>query len=131
MKGASVPFCLKHQRLITFVKAILFIIFFRLSAYAVDHFGYYRGDNLPIGHRYAFITLMIQMLACISFISFIVQLNMKITLNDPVLRYLGNIGNEIFLVHGYFISRVFDDVRMKDFVRFGLVLICSIAITGI
>lgn len=51
---------------------------------------------------------------------------MKITLGNRILSSLGKIRLPLFLLHGYFVSTVFGNIKMHAFFRFGAVIICSV-----
>ncbi len=120
------PIIKKHWLQFFAIITILFTICFSLSIYAVDHFGYY--NPLPLGKKYALITLILQSLACLLFVSLITVAAMKLSLKGKVKSYIGHISPELFLIHGYFLTRVFPPQRkLSTPVLFALVYICSIA----
>ncbi len=126
-------FFTKHYAASAAFSAILFAVSFLLSIYTVDHYGYYSGYDIIGAAKYrpAFITLCAQSAACLSFTAFVVLLNMRIILRSKALQYLAGITTELFLIHGYFVNRVFGGIRMPDPLRFGVVIICSIAFTAL
>ena len=89
------------------------------------------AHGAALAHRDALITLCAQMAACLTFVIFVVLLNMRIRLGNRVLRYLAGISTELFLIHGFFVNRIFGNVRMRDFPRFVVVIACSIACAAI
>ncbi len=99
--------------------------------YATIRYGYY-GASIDTSYRQnILITLTVQSIGCIIFVTFILLLNMRFTIDNKVLRYLSSISMELFLVHGYFIHQIFGNLKINDFFRFCLVLLWSIVFTAI
>ena len=84
-------------------------------------------SSFPSGLSLAARTLLWQSAACIAFTLLIVLLSMKIRLGNRALSYVSTISRELFLIHGYFVSRILGPVRMNDFLRYAAVLASSIA----
>ena len=122
-------FFMRHYIFKLAVTALFFAFTLYLSVYAVRHLGYYYiSPYLQYSERKArWITLAAQMAVCLVFTLLVLLLNMRITLGNRVLRHLSRITTELFLIHGYFVSRIFSSVRMPAPLRFGAVLCCSIA----
>ena len=94
--------------------------------------GFWRGlSSFPSGLTLASKTLLWQSAACIVFTLFVLLLSMRITLGNRALRYVSTISRELFLIHGYFVNRIFGSVRMNDFLRYAVVLAASIAATAL
>ena len=110
---------------------VLSAVTFFISVRCVNRYGYYTDPTSSHAVRNAAVTLASQMAACCTFIGFVVLLNQKVILNSPIMRYVAGISRELFLIHGYFVNRVFAQVRMKDFTRFAAVLVCSFACTAL
>ena len=72
-------------------------------------------------------TLLAQSAACIAFAAVVLLMQMRITLRSRPMRYIGTISLELFLIHGYFVTRIFGSVKMNDFLRYALILTVSIA----
>ena len=117
-------FCRKHLRLLLFLTPLLYVCIFGISIWAVIRFGYYNMGS-PAGRRGALFTLLTQMLSCFFFTSFLLLLNMKITLHSRILTYLNGISLELFLIHGSFVS-LFRNIRMAPLLRYAVVLSVSI-----
>ncbi len=124
-------FCRRHYIPFIAICAVLALGTFQISVYCLLRFGYYRtGDASSV--RYSMhVTLASQIIACLAFTMFVTGLNMKIFIGNRILKFLGRISRDLFLIHGYFISRVFSGIRMNDFLRFAAVLSCSIACTAV
>ena len=130
-KKAIERFCEDRYRIMMTVFSILtVIVVFFVSAYVVLRFGYYHDHMYSLGRRDEIITLIVQSVSCLVFVMFVLLLNMRITIGNRVLKYLSGISVELFLIHGYFVNRIFSDLHMKDFWIFAIVLISSIACTA-
>ena len=113
------------------ITAALTAAAFRASVFTVRHYGYYQANTSMYHRRGELITLFSQMAACLTFTLLVLLLNMRITLNNRVLKYIGGISLELFLIHGYFVHDIFRHVRMRDSLRFALVLLCSLAAASV
>ena len=120
-----------HLTLLLILFLVLAAVTFAISVRFVNRYGYYTDAASSHAIRNAAVTLASQMAACCAFIGFIVLLNSKVILDSPVMRYVGGISRELFLIHGYFVNRIFAQVRMKDFTRFAVVLALSFACTAV
>ncbi|MCR5000147.1 MAG: acyltransferase, partial [Lachnospiraceae bacterium] len=112
------------------VVAILTVASMYASRYVLGRYGYYH-EQLAFGHRDALITLLVQCVSCVIFTLLVVLLNMRITIGNPILRYLSKISMTLFLVHGFFVHRVFAEVHMSDFLRYAAILATGIACASI
>lgn len=120
--------------------AILTVVFLQRSIYYIVRGGYYEtatslyessqglGSMVPpLAGR----TLIAQSAACIAFTMVVLLLQMRIHLGNRALKYTGTISRELFLIHGYFVMRIFGSVPMNDFLRYAVILVCSIACTAL
>ncbi len=115
-----------HYRTMAVLFSLLFIALFQFSVYCIRHFGYYYYLSVSVGRKYACVTLISQSAACIVFVIWLILLLMKIALGNRVLDSLSKIRLPLFLLHGYFVSTVFGNIKMHAFFRFGAVIISSI-----
>ncbi len=113
------------------ISSVLFVLTLRASIYCVRRYGYYRMDLYTDVVRNSAITLASQMAACIAFVIFVLLLNWKLAVGNRALRFLSGISRDLFLIHGYFVSRVFGSMRMPQYLRYAAVLSCSIACTAL
>ena len=123
-------FLQKHCRFLLPAVTLLFAAAFRLSVCTVRRYGYYHETAFH-GLRDARWTLLSQYAACLLFLLLILLLGMKIRLGNRALRYLGDIRAELFLIHGFFVHRIFGAVQMPEFYRFLVVTGSSIACTAL
>ena len=102
-----------------------------LSVYFVDHYGYYQDASMRYARYCAAVTLAAQTAACLSFTMFMLLFHMRVKVGNRALKYLSSVSRELFLIHGYFVNRIFGNIRMSDFLRFTLVIACSLACTAV
>ena len=115
-----------RYRTLSVLFSLLFIASFRFSVHCVGRYGYYYYLSVSVGRKYACITLISQAATCSIFVIWLILLLMKITLGNRILASLGKIRLPLFLLHGYFVSTVFSNIKMHAFFRFGAVIICSV-----
>ena len=118
-------FCIKHYRMMLTLFAALSIIFIYLSIFAQNKLGYYH-EPVRHGMRDAAITLVIQSVSALIFTAFILLLNMRLSIGNRALSFIRNMSLELFLIHGYFVDQIFGSRELGDFVRYAVVIICSI-----
>ena len=125
-RSRIVSFCSRHYPAVLGAAALLFAAAFCVSVYMVLCYGYYYPPNAIGSRNGKLLTLLAQMAACLTFTALILLLQMRITFHSAVLSYVGGISLELYLVHGFFVQRVFAGVRMNSFLRFAAVLLCSL-----
>ena len=119
---------IKYYSAMAPVFSVLSVAAIAASVYAQKHLGYYH-EPVHGGVRDAVITLIIQSMSCIILIMLMLILNMKIAIGNKALRFISSMSLELFLIHGYFITIVFGNVEMSDFLRFVAVISSSILAT--
>ena len=113
--------------------AVLTAVTLQRSIDLVNRGGYYQTSLTlypsapPLAQR----TLLAQSAACIAFTTLVLLLQMRVTLGNRALRFTGTLSRELFLIHGYFVNRIFGSVQMSDFLRYAVVLTCSIALAAL
>lgn len=129
-KNGIEGFFRKHYKGMVIAFALLSVIITLAGIIVNNVFGYYH-EMLSSYRTDALITLIVQSVNCIVVVIFQLLLNMKITVKNKALDYMGSIQMLVFLVHGYFVRTVFDHTRMGHFVWYLLVFVCSIAVASI
>lgn len=119
-------FCSRHYRAFICVITLLFVLTLYASIYTVNRYGYYEQHLTGIGKYGKLITLFSQMAVCLVYVMLVLLLNMRITIGNRALKYISGVSVELFLIHGYFVSRIFGNVRMSDALRYAVVIACSI-----
>ena len=87
-------------------------------------FGYYLSGSA--GRNASLITFFSQTLACLAFLIFLLALLRKITINSPVLTWIGGIGPELFLIHRFVMDLLSDGLRKDPFLWYAAVLAGSL-----
>ena len=119
----------KHYVFMTVLFTVMMVVTFFISIYVVLRWGYYREDSLA---RYSStVTLISQITACLTFTVFVLLIHMKVAIGNRALKYMSTLSRELFLIHGYFVSRIFTYVRMNNILRYAAVLACSIACSAV
>ena len=113
------------------VVAVLFVGTYIAAVYANNCLGYYQLNMSFHARREQLITLAAQSIACLFSTLLIILLNMKLTLNNKALKYLGGISLEVYLLHRYFLDKIFGSMRLSDTQLLGLVIVSSLAAAAI
>lgn len=129
-KGGIEAFLRKHYKGMVISFALLSVILTFAGIVVNNVFGYYH-EMLSTYRTDALITLVVQSINCIVVVTFQLLLNMKISVKNKALDYMGNIQMMVFLVHGYFVRTVFDHTKMGHFVWYLLVFVCAILVAAI
>ena len=118
-------FCKKYYPVLVTAVCVLSALSFQVSVHTVIRHGYYQTKNDALA------TLAAQTAACLTFTALVILLNRKIILGNRLLRYLGGISTQLFLIHGYFAKNIFGGGKLNDFAYFAAVIVCSIASAAI
>jgi membrane-bound acyltransferase YfiQ involved in biofilm formation len=95
-------FLQKHFGVCIAVLTAAFLILYRFTSYALANWSYW--STLPAA--YACLALQLPMVVC--FILWMVTLLQKVKFENCVLRFLGSIGLEIYLLHNLFLMGLHD-----------------------
>lgn len=121
-------FARKRYIVLLLVCAALFTGFWFLNSYALDNISYY------VGPMQSFECLGAQLPMVVLFVALVLLLMMKIKFTNPVLKFLGSISLEIYLIHNFFI----ENLRSSQFLYVKsnslyilLVFLCAIAVAVI
>ena len=113
------------------IVSVLTVLCIYASVYVLKHYGYYL-DYAASAQKYgATLTLAVQMISCIVWTVWVLLIGMKVKPGNKVLKYLSGISMELFLIHGYFVNRIFGNVKLSDPVLFAVVILSSIAVTAL
>jgi len=81
------------------------LFFYPLSGYTQDVFSYYGENwNAPDKVQRRWICLMSQMAVSCAFVFMVFLLNMKIRIGNKVLKFMGALTLEFYLIHGLFVE---------------------------
>ncbi|MBR1849529.1 MAG: acyltransferase [Lachnospiraceae bacterium] len=120
----------KHYKIFLGVFLVLTPAWTYLGIQVCNRFGYYH-EMLPTYHRDALISLIVQSLNCIIVVTFLLLLNLKISLGNKALTYMGSIQLMLFLVHGFFVQAVFWLLDTKHFYQYLAVFLPSLAVAAL
>ena len=110
--------------------AVLFVVAFYFSRLSVTRLGYYGTFQVGMTTRSMFLTLLAQSTVCIISTLLVLLINMRLTFGNPVLKYIGSISMEFFLIHGYFVNQIFGSMKIGDIPRYALCFVTSLACTA-
>lgn len=119
----------KWYRILLIVSVSVLWGWFVLEENVLERFGYYREwENHP-GYAEKFYTLIMQVVLCVIFMFFILLLNLKIEFKNRVLKFLGGISFEVYLIHDIFRWLLLKSEKngMSDALYIGLTFVLSIA----
>ena len=92
----------KVYKLLLPLTVLIFIGWFLLEQFVDGRFGYYREWPGHPGYPEKFITLLVQIVLCILFLSVLLLVNLKVEFHNRVLLFLSGISYEIYLIHELF-----------------------------
>ncbi len=92
----------KRYRLLLLLAVILLIGWYVLEQFVEGRFGYYKEWAGHPGYPEKLITLLVQIVLCILFLSVLLLVNLKVEFHNRVLLFLGGISYELYLIHGVF-----------------------------
>lgn len=121
-----VPFLKKFYRFMLPVVSVSFIIAFVIEEHILKTHGYYHESITIDRISSAFITLIAQMVLCVLFVFLVLLINMKIKIENRILKGISTISMELFLIHGLFLYNVFNFTYINDFLMYIIVFVCSI-----
>lgn len=121
-----VSFIKRHYKIVVVVTFFAFIISFKIEEHVLKTRGYYRESITIDGISNAFVTLISQMILCVICTFFVLLINMKISIGNRALKGISIVATEIFLIHGIFINTIFDFTHTSAFLRYAIVLVCSV-----
>ena len=113
----------KRYKLLLPLSVVLLIGWYVLEQYVDGHFGYYKEWPGHPGYPEKLLTLVVQIVLCMLFLSVLLLVNLKVEFHNRVLLFLGGISYEIFLIHGLFRSVL--NHGLPDVLYVFLVYACS------
>jgi len=125
-KDAVLRFTKKHYLLLLLLTTICFLVSFIFEERIRNTYGYYRIYSEIGGVDPKVVTLLAQSVLCILSTALVLMINLKITMNNKVLRFLSSISMEIFLLHGIFVNTLFSFKGVHPFLIYAIVIVCSI-----
>lgn len=121
----------KNYRLLAILSVPVFLLFYTVSVYVTKAFPYQTQDLSPLSPLllYSWFSLLWQSLAVLSFCAMVMLFTLKVECSNPILRFLGKISVELYLIHGLFIQLFKGQLCFleNDFLFIAAVLSCSVA----
>lgn len=130
-KERIMPLIKRHYRAFLLSTSILFVACFYVEEVIRKRYGYYTESVVVDVINSKFLTLISQMILCVIFTSLMILIFIKIQVGNKVLKYLGSISTEIFLIHGLFINNIPNLNRKNEFLSYGIVICLSIMAASI
>ena len=102
-KEPVIAFVKKYYKVLLPVGTVLFLVMHAATVYMLSHVGYWKEwDGYP-GYKEKFLTWLVQGPTVIVFVLTLLMLTMKIQFHNGLLRFLGKIAIELYLIHNIFI----------------------------
>lgn len=116
-KTNVVAFAKKFYVALLPVGIILFVAMHRATVYMIVHVGYWKEYAGYPGYKEKVQTCMVHTLSVIIFVLVFMLLTMKVQFHNRVLKFLGKIAIELYLIHNIFILYL-RNVAKPDFLYF-------------
>lgn len=125
-----VAFLQKYYGLVCSISVFAFLLFYTVSVYVINAFPYQKEAMSPLAPQMAgsWFCLGWQSLSAIFFCLTVTLFTLKIKCSNPILRFLGKISLELYLIHGLFIQLFKGQLFTitNDYLFIFLVLFCSV-----
>lgn len=109
---------------------VLLVVLFVWSRLANGIFGYWSERPGNPGYLDKFVTLMSELPLITVFVLLLLTISMKVKFDNAILRFLGTISLELYLVHNVFIMKL-GDRGLEDAVLFGIVYVGGVILAVI
>ena len=83
---------------------VLTVVFARLSKYALEKWSYWTESATSHGYKDKFLTLSFQLSWILIFVVMLLLIMMKVKFGNPILKFLGSISLELYLIHNLFLQ---------------------------
>lgn len=130
-KEKIIIFLKNHYRVTFLITLCLFIIAFVVEEITLKTRGYYSESATVDMINDKFVTLLSQMALCLIFTFLTLLVNMKIRLGNCMLKFIGSISMELFLIHGVFLNTIFDFTHTNECIMYAVTIACSIPAAAI
>lgn len=129
-EDCMVSFIKKNYILLLTSFIILFMLFFSGSLYTLFRYSYWAEFNGGSGIPERWICLSFQVPTIIFFVFTIFTIGLKLQCSGPILRFLGTITLELYLIHNLFIELFRSPIMniKSDILYLYLVLLCSVSV---
>lgn len=123
LKDKIINFAKKYYGRLLAITIVLFVISFAVEEYVLKTCGYHSNSMVIDGINNQMVTFYAQILLCIVFAWLILLLNMKLSIHNAVLKVVGSISLELYLIHGVFVNQIFDFKNGNSFLLYGAVFV--------
>lgn len=106
-QGGILPIIRKHYKKVVALLSVAFIVLYQLTIRVLEKKGYwteYLGKTLKSSYADKIITLLVQLAMITCFVFLIIVIGQKVKCSNAVLRFLGNISLELYLIHNIYIK---------------------------
>ena len=103
-------FMKKRYAILLPLSIALFVGWYLLEEYVIRTFGYYQEWKYHPGYPEKLISLVTQIILCMLFLFMVLLINLKTEFGNKVLKFLGGICFEVYLIHDVFRWALFKGV---------------------
>lgn len=114
-----------YKKILPICTAIL-ILFYFFEEFVLANVGYYQEWKHHPGYESKLLSLICQIILCMIFMLFVLLVNMKVSVGNKLLKFLGGISLEMYLIHDIFRWGILNPERMPDIEYFALVIVFTI-----
>ncbi len=118
--------CRRRYRPLIITFALLTPAAYAVASVVNAELGYY-VQPASMGRVCTAVTFVVQAIAELIFLTFLILIDLKMAFGNPVLKFLGRIQLFLFLTHKYFLDMIFGPMGLSPFVLYGVVLVSGIA----
>lgn len=124
-KDIIMNFAKKYYGKLLFLTVVLFVVSFSVEEYVLKTCGYQSNSMVIDNINDQMFTLLAQILLCVVFTWLILLLNLKISIHNAILKIVGSISLELYLIHGVFVNQIFDLKNGNSFLIYSAVFVCA------
>ena len=126
-------FAKKNYRFLLPLFVFLTIAFYFLTNYALANFSYWNEYPGYSGYKEKFICLAIQLPWVLFFVTSVILIMLKVKFSNPILKLLGSISLELYLIHNLFLLGLSDGsimaIRSRSMFMLLTILLSIVAAT--
>ena len=105
-------FARKYYAILLPIFVALTVVFYFLTNYALTNFSYWNEFPSHPGYKEKFICLSVQLPWVLFFVTSIMLIMMKVKFSNKILKFLGSISLELYLIHNLFLLGLKDGTMM-------------------
>ena len=112
-----IAFARKYYAVLLPLGILLFAAMHHATLYMLRNVGYWKEYEGYPGYKEKFLTCLVQTHTAIIFVLVLLLLTMKLQFNNRILKFLGKIAIELYLIHNIFILYLIDEIK-NDFLLY-------------